>query len=92
MYWDTFDLILFCYSSYTGLNFIKYVNSYFDDFYLEKSDSCIPILDTSTSFPHLHFNGLAGTEASQPAKGHAWWNPVMEVVCLQINKTVDKVG
>lgn len=91
MYWDTFALIIFCYNSDTGLNFTKYVYPYFDDFCMEKSNSYIPILDTSTSSPHLHFSGLAGTEASKPAKGHAWWNPVMEVVCLHISKTVDKV-
>lgn len=52
--------------SENGLSFAKYVDLYFADFYMENSDSCIPIFGISISFPHLHFSGLAHTKASQP--------------------------
>lgn len=88
------------------MSFTKYVDLYFADFYMENSDSCIAIFGISISFPHLHFSGLAHTEASQPAEGHARWSPVLELVFmltpgkdfpaapkyLHISKTTDELG
>lgn len=88
------------------MSFTKYVDLYFADFYMEKSDSCIPIFGMSVSFLHLHFSGLAHTEASQPAEGHARWSPVLEFVFLltpgtdfpdaikhlHMSKTTDELG